>query len=352
MRFARLLPAHKESKSAIGVISSLVLPLLALQTNAFAAWGDTQIAYSPSQHTLSGQSVTAADSEPSWPLHIYWCYPYELGYLCEVREYVQVEVEVTVHGPSFIDSAQASGYYQASAPWAIVAPASGWWHAQAYHSVRWNRYEVPCVVPMEVYCNYQEAQYIGQILVHVNITNASEEIPSSPPPCIHHGTPQSGSLSNDASLPDSGVRYYHYLGGDAPNTDDWSCPGILQEIIDAGIHWIPSPRIGVGNISRQGGGSFNPPHTSHQNGLDLDIRYVKNNGMEGPLDLTVPSDAALYNQQGTQALVNWFCNVAGATLILAHEDAQLTSTTCTILEDAGHSDHFHLRFPDPDGTSN
>lgn len=51
----------------------------------------------------------------------------------------------------------------------------------------------------------------------------------------------------------------------------------------------PTPRIGIGDISRQAGGSFSP-HTEHQNGLDFDVRYVGKNGYQGPLDLAITND--------------------------------------------------------------
>ncbi len=60
-----------------------------------------------------------------------------------------------------------------------------------------------------------------------------------------------------------------------------------QLIADTGDEWYQlhaSPRINVLDISRQGGGPF-LPHGSHQNGLDVDIRYVRNDGQDGPLDL-------------------------------------------------------------------
>jgi YD repeat-containing protein len=169
------------------------------------------------------------------------------------------------------------------------------------------------------------------------------------PTCIHHGTPSNGSLSGDSNLSDNGVGYYHFLGSDAQNTDDWACSNwTIYKIQTVGLWWNQSPEIGIGDISRQGGGSFQPDHSSHQNGLDVDVRYVRNDGQEGPLDFDL--NPAQYDQTKTQQVVDRFCVAAGASVIYVDQRANLTGAC--VDPEPNHDDHLHVRFPDPDGLNN
>ena len=173
--------------------------------------------------------------------------------------------------------------------------------------------------------------------------------------CIHHGRPADGRLTGDASLDDYGHGYYHIRNNDPPDSDDWACPGWLaSKIRRVGELWNRDPRIGVLDLSREGGGSF-PPHRTHQNGLDVDIRYVgwtAEGSYEGPIDLNGWT-SKYYDRNRTQSLIDTFCET-GATLILV-SDAQLTgSNSCSVQFDSteAHTNHFHVRYPDPDGSDN
>jgi murein endopeptidase len=96
------------------------------------------------------------------------------------------------------------------------------------------------------------------------------------------------------------------------------------------------PRLGIGNISRQGGGAF-PPHSTHREGLNVDIRPVRNDRAESPVRYT---DSA-YSRSLTQELVN-----------LIHANPIL-SVSSILFNDAGvqgvkwyqgHDDHLHVTF--------
>lgn len=182
--------------------------------------------------------------------------------------------------------------------------------------------------------------------VFVSFAYSSVEIDDSQS-CTHNGTPTSGSLSNGSSLVDSGVGYYHFLGSDPVNTDDWGCLGwSLSKVMTAGAWWssqYSSPRMGVGDISLATGGYF-APHSSHQNGLDVDMRYVRNNGTEGPIDFD-GSTSSLYDEDMTQELVTQYC-AQGATNIFVDSRAGLTGSC--VQNASGHHNHFHVRFSDPD----
>jgi len=162
--------------------------------------------------------------------------------------------------------------------------------------------------------------------------------------CNHRGTYDSGNLINSHKLPDSGSGYYHYLGGDAPNSDTWACRSYLvAKVIQVGQDWNRKPRMGVGDLSLPCGGSFD--HISHQNGLDVDVRYVRNDGHEALFDFNDPDWQVAYDQAGTQELVKYWMR-RGASLILADRRSRIRGPG--VKHVPNHANHFHVRFPDPD----
>lgn len=103
--------------------------------------------------------------------------------------------------------------------------------------------------------------------------------------------------------------------------------------------------LGVGDISKSGGGSFQPDHNEHQNGLDLDVRYIRDDRSE---EGVLASNTA-YDPADSQDLVDLFFQY-GAVSILVNLNSGITGSGVTQRSD--HNDHFHVRFPDPDGTTN
>src|SRR5690349_21066190 len=92
-----------------------------------------------------------------------------------------------------------------------------------------------------------------------------------------------------------------------------------------------------------------PDHDAHQNGLEVDVRYVRNDGAEDVLNFNV--NAAQYDQARTQAIIQQFCSLGGASVIFVDSRANIAAT-CVQIENTEHFHHFHVRFPDPDGTGN
>ena len=112
-------------------------------------------------------------------------------------------------------------------------------------------------------------------------------------------------------------------------------------------------RIGIGDFSRQGGGPFYRwgsttilDHETHQNGLSIDIRYVRNNNTEGQVDMTDTGNggtAALFDRQLTEALINLFIQY-GATKIIVDPTSGIQQTTI-IRHLTGHQHHMHVDLP-------
>ncbi|MEM7676265.1 MAG: penicillin-insensitive murein endopeptidase [Myxococcota bacterium] len=162
------------------------------------------------------------------------------------------------------------------------------------------------------------------------------------------GRPASGRLTGGLNLPDRGIGYLHYLGTDAVDTDDWgalrtlSCLEAVGRILDgSGI------RLGVGDLSLRRGGSF-PPHTSHQNGLDIDMRYVRRDRRSVPLDLRIdPED---YDEPATKRVLTAFFQACAVDMIFVDIDRigfTVEGQEERIIHVNGHSNHFHVRLRGP-----
>jgi murein endopeptidase len=171
---------------------------------------------------------------------------------------------------------------------------------------------------------------------------------------LHRGQRSSGSLVGGWNLPNQGTGYYHDPVNDAPDTDDFGGRESTIRLIEiVGAQWTPNPRFGVLDISRQFGGSFQPDHTEHQNGLDIDVRYVRNDGQEGRVN--VANQQNLYSRDLTIQLMNLFATNGTLYRILVSPQANITSADvpgANIVAMDGHDDHFHVSLVDPDGADN
>jgi Penicillin-insensitive murein endopeptidase len=117
-------------------------------------------------------------------------------------------------------------------------------------------------------------------------------------------------------------------------------PDTIRALQAIGAAWQrahPSgPRIGIGDISFHGGGPM-PPHKSHQNGLDVDIRPVRNDGQEQAVRHDLPS----YSRSLTQELVDRVrANGVLAVQYIFFNDPAIRG----VRPWPGHDDHLHVRF--------
>jgi peptidoglycan hydrolase-like protein with peptidoglycan-binding domain len=115
---------------------------------------------------------------------------------------------------------------------------------------------------------------------------------------------------------------------------------VLQALKHVCTEWAKNfpngPRIGIGNISFASGGPM-PPHTSHQQGVDVDLAPVANNEEELPLTWDHPK----YSRQRTQQLVNLIRNnpILGVRTILFNDP-----NVQGVEPWAGHDNHLHVSF--------
>ena len=126
----------------------------------------------------------------------------------------------------------------------------------------------------------------------------------------------------------------------------------------AGRGWhaanMNAPLFGINDLSHGDlgtltfGGYFFP-HSSHQNGLDVDVRYVRSDGDTGMPNIALnPED---YDTAATSTLMNRFILNGRVEKILVDMD-NIGFTGPLLRHEGGHSDHFHIRIIDPDGTEN
>ena len=105
-----------------------------------------------------------------------------------------------------------------------------------------------------------------------------------------------------------------------------------------------APRVGVGDLSRPGGGDFGRRfgglgHVSHQNGLDVDVYYPRRDRLE-----RAPRRVAHVDRVLAQELVDRFVR-AGALRVFVGPNVGLRGPRPTVQKLPRHDDHLHLRLP-------
>ena len=101
--------------------------------------------------------------------------------------------------------------------------------------------------------------------------------------------------------------------------------------------------MGVGDLSLRNGGAF-PPHSSHQNGLDVDLRYVRRDRRQVPLDLRFQPDE--YDVDATKKVFRAFfdsCDVDVIFVDIDRIDFTIEGQEQRLVHVNGHSNHFHVR---------
>jgi hypothetical protein len=171
-------------------------------------------------------------------------------------------------------------------------------------------------------------------------------------PTSSTGTRSNGHLVNGLNLRDrSGVcGYKHYLGTDPQDTDDWGISPTLRVIEEVARLWAYTHDyyIATGDISLRFGGYFDP-HSEHQTGRDIDVRYVRedhnpdlpvsrdpNDDSYGPIDV-----------EATKALINWFALQSDVSSILVYFTVDVTPNAKIQFRTIDHADHFHVRIAGP-----
>jgi hypothetical protein len=94
--------------------------------------------------------------------------------------------------------------------------------------------------------------------------------------------------------------------------------------------------IGIGDISKQGGGPISG-HASHRRGVDVDIRPLRNDGQELPVTIHDPT----YSRQLTQEAID----LVHANSVLAVDKIFFNDSAVQGVQPwPNHDNHFHVRF--------
>ncbi len=203
----------------------------------------------------------------------------------------------------------------------------------------------------------------------------------NPDPTIAHGHLDVGWLENGLNLVDNEPQYYHYLGTDQQDIDDWGTRALITTLECGARLWLDNywtgwdnkiKMIGIGDMSLQEGGSF-PPHVGHQNGREVDIRYMRTDAKygeeEGRLDLSDEEQRKLYDPQETVNVLNGLCGygiqadrkygcAVVVKIIVAKREWSLIfleegNPIELIYDESGeHDNHMHIVIEDPDGEGN
>lgn len=132
--------------------------------------------------------------------------------------------------------------------------------------------------------------------------------------------------------------YYNY--GRMDNKPDrggyqYPHPIMMQAILRVALEWqvLDRRRIGIGNISRAD--AFDDDdHDSHLNGLQVDVRPIRKDGLEIPVTW---ADKNRYDRDATAKLIELFRTFAPVKFVLFND------TSIPFVKIAKrHDDHFHV----------
>ncbi|MEP7342386.1 MAG: penicillin-insensitive murein endopeptidase [Acidobacteriota bacterium] len=181
---------------------------------------------------------------------------------------------------------------------------------------------------------------IRNLLVRPALKQPSAPPPSKPAGAIDKPTGQNGAVNT--LMPKSGPGFFCRQ----PDSRRYGQFETIQALKAIGAAWAKThplaPRIVISDISKRGGGKF-PPHVSHQTGLDIDIRLMRNDGKEDGTNYR----ATTYSRALTQELVN----LIRANGVLPVEYIFFNDPAVTgVSNQSGHNDHLHVRFCAPGNT--
>ena len=168
----------------------------------------------------------------------------------------------------------------------------------------------------------------GLIGVLFSEAHAQSDLPVNtqlpyPTPGIHPYIPSSSTVPTSSTD--------HQYGTSATN----------QSVVNLGnrrqARYPNGPRIGIGDISLQGGAETDP-HSGHRNGTTVDIRPMLTTGAEVAVGAYELNDA--YDRQRTQELVDEIRKDPNVDFILFN-DPQIQGVSAS---DSSHNNHLHVQY--------
>jgi hypothetical protein len=167
---------------------------------------------------------------------------------------------------------------------------------------------------------------------------------------IAQGTRGGGCLHNGLRIANQGSGYRYFPNTDPADYDNWATLMLINEVERTGRQWnasYPTYPMTTLDMSLAAGGSF-PPHTGHQNGLDVDIMYVGTGVYQYGVFVLITDTN--YDQPRSQQLMQTFDALPTVYRIWTSDEVIANiSTTDKIQFQTNHVNHFHVDFIDPDG---
>lgn len=115
-------------------------------------------------------------------------------------------------------------------------------------------------------------------------------------------------------------------------------PEVIDSLIKIGKLWgCERSAISIGHISRKNGGKF-PPHITHRDGDDVDIRPMRKDGQ----NLSVTWRDREYSRDLTREMIEVIRDNAPIRSILFNDPVLIGERLCQ--EYPNHSDHLHVNF--------
>jgi murein endopeptidase len=164
------------------------------------------------------------------------------------------------------------------------------------------------------------------------------------------GKPFAGHLERGVRLPRESAAFFTWdpIRKTAPNRwwrrygTDRLLRTVLEVLGEFQDEHPDAPRVGVGDLSRPGGGDFGPRfgapgHASHQNGLDVDVYYPRVDGLE-----RAPIRVAQVDRALAQELVDRFV-AAGAQFVFVGRHVGLRGPPKVVQAIPHHDNHLHVR---------
>jgi murein endopeptidase len=164
------------------------------------------------------------------------------------------------------------------------------------------------------------------------------------------GKPYAGRLIDGVQLPAEGRDFWTYDWGTrlSPNRPwrRWGTDRLVRTLLDVIGEYRAAnpgaPRVGVADLSRPHGGPFGRNfgglgHSSHQNGLDVDVLYPRTDRLERRA-----WSPRLVDTELSQELLDRFVG-AGAVGVYTGWSLPLHGPRKVVVRLAHHDDHMHVR---------
>jgi len=123
--------------------------------------------------------------------------------------------------------------------------------------------------------------------------------------------------------------------------DQYARAETVRALLDLGAAWAarhPDLPLAFGDLSRRGGGPL-LPHADHQNGREVDIRPLTDNGLGEPTNIYAPN----YSPALTRELVE-LIKQKRPDAVIRFNDPALVAAGLT-RKTSGHNDYLHVLFP-------